>query len=80
MAKRQNRLKSIEHQIQQIQMLKSLEPNITPESYREMSDILMDVAVEALNVAYALENGENPPSNHLQQLLELANGLPNQVR
>lgn len=80
MAKRQNRLKSIDHQIQQIQMLKDLEPNVTPESYHDLSDTLMDIAIEALNVAYTLENGENPPQSHLQQLLEMANRLPDQVR
>jgi hypothetical protein len=80
MAKRQNRLKSIEHQIQQIQMLKDLEPNITPEAYRDMSDGLMDIAIEALNVAFALENGDNPTQHRLQHLLELTNRLPDQVR
>ena len=80
MAKRQNRLKSIEHQIQQIQMLKDLEPNVTPEAYRDMSDGLMDIAIEALHVAFDLENGDSPPQNRLQQLLELTNQLPDQVR
>ena len=80
MAKRQNRLKSIEHQIQQIRMLKDLEPNITPESYLVMSDGLMDIAIEALNVAFALENGDSPSESRLQYLLELTNRLPDQVR
>ena len=48
MAKRVNRLKSIQHEISQLDMIKDLKPNTTPPTSQPLSDTLMDVAQEAL--------------------------------
>lgn len=58
MAKRTNRIKSIEHEMRQLENLKSLEPNSTPVKYNKLSNALIDVAVAALDLVSALEVSE----------------------
>ena len=57
MAKRQNRLAPIQHEIRQLIALKSLEPNATPADARLLSERLIDVAVAA---QIAKRFGQNP--------------------
>lgn len=68
MAKRENRLKAIAHQERQLEMLKTLEPNATPESLRPASDMLIDMALVALNAVYMMEKGDAPPNSLLNRL------------
>lgn len=71
MAKRQNRLAPIQHEIRQIIGLKSLEPNATPPEARLLSERLIDVAVAALMEVAALENGDEVRAGRLNNLLQL---------
>lgn len=71
MAKRQNRLAPIQHEIRQLIALKSLEPNATPADARLLSERLIDVAVAALIEVEALENGEPVAVGRLSSLLQL---------
>ncbi len=71
MAKRQNRLAPIQHEIRQLIALKSLEPNATPPKARLLSERLIDVAVAALMEVAALENGEPVQAGRLNNLLQL---------
>lgn len=71
MAKRQNRIAPIQHEIRQLIALKTLEPNTTLPDLRMLSDRLIDVAAAALVEVAALENGELPDVERLNHLLGL---------
>ncbi len=71
MAKRQNRLAPIQHEIRQLITIKSLEPNATPPEARLLSARLIDVAIAALIEVEALENGEPVAVGRLNNLLQL---------
>ena len=55
MAKRKNRLKPINHEIRQLEMLKTQTPNETPFDLRPISDTLIDIAITCLQGVYILE-------------------------
>ncbi len=76
MAKRQNRLKPLEHEQKQLENLKALEPNTTPEEAHLFSRTLIDVAIAALEEVAALEAGEPPELKRLQRLYDLVEALP----
>ncbi len=76
MAKRQNRLKAIEHEQRQLENLKTLEPNTTPEEAQLFSRTLIDIAIAALEEVSALEAGEPPELKRLQRLYDLVEALP----
>ncbi len=80
MAKRNNRLKSIQHEIRQLQMLKELEPNATPDSLRPLSDALIEIAQEALQEVCQLEEGESPQLIRLSRMLELVDSLADKAQ
>lgn len=73
MAKRENRLKPIEHERQQIENLKSLEPIVTPPDLKPLSDGLIDLVLAALEDVYALEAGQVLKKAHLRRLAEMVN-------
>ncbi len=60
MTKRVNRLAPIEHEQRQIEALKRLTPNTTPEHYRALSDGLVDVSITLLDLIAALELNRRP--------------------
>jgi hypothetical protein len=75
MAKRENRLKPIEHERRQIENLKSLEPIATPPDLKPLSDGLIDLALATLEDVYALEAGQVVKKAHLQRLAEMVGQL-----
>lgn len=79
MAKRVNRLKSIQHEISQLDMIKDLKPNTTPAVSQPLSDTLVDVAQEALREVANLEEGHAPELIRLQTLISLIDSLPEKV-
>src|SRR4051812_48854224 len=76
MAKRQNRIASIEHERQQLEILKGLEPNTTPARYQLLSNGLVDVAASALDIVAALESSSVP---NFERLYDLVDGLADLV-
>jgi hypothetical protein len=77
MAKRENRLKPIEHERRQIENLKILEPSATPPNLKPLSDGLIDLAIAVLEDVYALEAGQVLKKVHLQRLAEMVSQLQN---
>jgi hypothetical protein len=57
MAKREKRLKPIEHERRQLDNLKLLEPSSTPARYRALSGTMVYIAVAGLDILRALETG-----------------------
>lgn len=68
MAKRENRLKPIEHERRQIENLKALEPIATPPELRPLSDGLIDLVLALLDGVSVLESGHQITKTDLQQL------------
>ncbi len=75
MAKRKNRIPPIDHERRALAKLKEIEPNVTPEAYRPLSDALADLAVLALDEMENLENGAAPSSERLQTIVDTAQRL-----
>ena len=65
MPKRENRIKPIEHQINQIEMLKTLEPNATPEKWIRVSLELLNLCQTTLQEVADLESGLTPNETRL---------------
>ena len=80
MAKRKSRINAINHEIRQLEKLKILEPNTTRPEARQLSDALVDIALEALNEIHILETGEAPELKRLRGLIELVDSLPELVQ
>jgi len=76
MAKRPNRLPVIGHEQQQIELLKKMTPNETPEEYRALSNGLADVSIAALELVAALEGSRRP---NFEVLYDLVDGLADLV-
>ncbi|MGB1285077.1 MAG: hypothetical protein ACPG7F_00975 [Aggregatilineales bacterium] len=70
MAKRKNRSGMFEHEMRQLEKLKELEPNITPEKLQGYSDALIDIALMALNEANMLEMGERPELRRIKPMMD----------
>jgi hypothetical protein len=70
MAKRPNRLPPIDHEQRQLETLKALQPNTTPQRYRALSNGLLDVAISALDIAAALEGRQRPGFERLYNLVD----------
>lgn len=79
MAKRENRLRPIDHERRQIEALKTLTPNATPPTVQALSDTLIDIACAALDEVYRLEASHAPQLMRLQQLVALVDSLPEKV-
>ena len=79
MAKRVNRLKAINHEISQLEMIRDLKPNTTPKKARPLSNTLLEVAQEALYEIGRLEGGKPPELKRLSKLMSLIDSLPDQV-
>lgn len=77
MAKRKNRLRPIEHERRQVELLKTLEPIETPAHYKPLSDALVDLVTVALEEVYDLEAGKEPNPDRYQQMQDLLEQLPN---
>lgn len=77
MAKRTNRLAAIDHQRRQLETLKTLDPNTTPDDLRPLSDALIDLAVAALDEVSRLEAGQPVDAQHIQTIYEMVKNLPN---
>ncbi|MBI5930126.1 MAG: hypothetical protein HY862_12515 [Chloroflexi bacterium] len=71
MAKRENRLKPIEHERRQIENLKTLEPIATPPDLKSLSDGLIDLALAALDGVSVLESGHIIKKADLQQFADM---------
>ncbi len=67
---RQNRLPPIEHEQRQVEALKGMTPNTTPEHYRALSDGLADVSITALDLIAALETNRRPDFERLYSLVD----------
>lgn len=76
MPKRTDRTRAMDHELRQLEMLKTLEPNGTPARWRAFSDGLVDVALEALRVARELEAGRKPDRWQVAHLVSLVRRLP----
>jgi hypothetical protein len=74
-AKRENRIRPIEHEQRQLENLKTLTPNGTLPEWREMSDSLIILALVALDEVASLEGGSEPNWNRLRLLVKLAEDL-----
>jgi len=66
----------MDHELHQLETLKTLEPNTTPVRWRPFSDALVDVAVEALRIARELEAGRKLDRYQIQHLVSLVRRLP----
>jgi hypothetical protein len=77
MAKRTNRLAALDHERHQLEKLKILEPNATPDDLRALSDALIDLAVAALDEVYRLEEGKPLYARRIELIYNLAGDLPN---
>jgi hypothetical protein len=75
MVKRTDRLKPIQHNIGQLENLKTLDPIATPDNVKPMSDALVDIAIEALMEVYHLEDGKKPNHDHLREIITKVNAL-----
>jgi len=80
MAKRVNRLKSINHEISQLDMIKDLTPNTTPINALPLSNHLIQIAQEALREVATLETGKQPELKRLARLMELVDELPEKAQ
>ena len=76
MAKRKSRVKPLAHHREQLETLKTLEPNTTPARWRAFSDTLLDVAIQALEIAQSLEAGKKPRRQQVERLVMLVAHLP----
>ena len=79
MAKRVSRLKSIDHEINQLDMLRDLIPNTTPANALPLSNALIEIAQEALYEVGRLEDGQAPELKRLGKLMSLIHSLPDTV-
>jgi len=79
MPRRDSRVRAIDHHLQQLERLKTLQPNATPERWRAFSDSLVDVAIEALRLARTLEAGRRPDRYQVLHLMTLVQHLPDAV-
>lgn len=79
MPKRKNRLKPIQHEINQLDNLKSLEPIATAPEALALSDALIDIAVDALREVYKLEEGQEISMLRLKSLSQRVGDLPLKV-
>lgn len=71
---RENQLPALEHEQRQLEALKRIIPNTTPEHYRALSDGLADVSITALDLIAALEANRRPDFGRLYSLVDsLAN-------
>lgn len=80
MAKRENRVRVIEHERRQIETLKTLDPIATRPSAMPLSNHLLDIAIEALLEARRLEENEPIDVKRLQRLVELVDKLPDKAQ
>lgn len=80
MAKRVNRLKAINHEISQLDMIRDLTPNSTPPQSLPLSNALVEIAQEALHEVANLEEGQRPELIRLQKLITLIDSLPDKVK
>lgn len=71
MAKRENRIGPIQHEIRQITNLKTLEPNTTLPEARPFSDCLIDIVLAALEEVATLESGQPVELKRVARLVEL---------
>lgn len=76
MPKRENRLRPIQHEINQLENLKTLEPNATATGARTFSDALIDIAIDALQEVYRLEEGQAISMGRLKSLSQRVADLP----
>ena len=76
MPKRTDRTRVMDHEMHQLETLKTLEPNTTPARWRPFSDALVDVAIEALRIARELEAGRKLDRYQIQHLVSLVRQLP----
>jgi len=76
MPKRESRLRPIEHELRQLENLKTLTPNATSEDALPLSNTLVDIARAALEEVHALESGQRPELKRLGRLVELVDSLP----
>jgi hypothetical protein len=79
MAKRANRLRAINHERSQIEMIKHLTPNTTLPNATPLSNHLLDIANEALREVGVLETGKEPSFVRLKRLVALVDSLPEKV-
>lgn len=79
MAKRASRLKAISHEISQLDMIRDLKPNTTPQNALPLSNTLIEIAQEALHEVSKLEEGQQPEFKRLGNLITLIGSLPSKV-
>lgn len=79
MAKRKNRVRAIQHHHNQIEATKTLEPNTTPVRWRPFSDALLEVAMQALEIARRLEARGTVSRQRFEQLVAQVQALPDLV-
>ena len=79
MAKRKNRVRAIQHHHDQIEATKTLEPNTTPLRWRPFSDALLDVAMQALEIALRLEARGAVARRLVEELFAQVQALPDLV-
>ena len=75
MAKRENRIAPIQHEIRQITNLKTLLPNATLPEAQPFSDCLIDIAVAALEEVAVLESSQPVKMMRIAHLMELVNQM-----
>ena len=71
MAKRENRIAPIQHEIRQIVNLKTLQPNATLPEAQPFSDCLIDIAAAALEEVATLESGQPVQLKRIAHLMKL---------
>ena len=80
MAKRENRIAPIQHEMRQIANLKTLLPNTTLPEAQPFSDCLLDIAAAALQEVSELESGEPIQMKRIAHLMELVNQMVETAR
>lgn len=75
MAKRENRIAPMQHEVRQITNLKTLEPIATLPEAREYSEHLLDISIAALEEAIVLESGQPIRLARLEHLMDLINQI-----
>ncbi len=80
MAKRENRIAPIQHEIRQLTNLKTLLPNTTLLEAQPYSDCLVDIAIAALEEAVVLESGQPVGLKRIGRLMELVDQIATLAR
>jgi len=79
MAKRANRVSVFVFHLDQLEKLQLMEPNATPERWKPASHLLVDIAIQALEIAGRLESTDRCKAQAMERLVGMVRDLPDLV-